>query len=236
MIQSTARTIEGTMKQAVVDPDWDDAAIMHGVMDDVAMNMRRVRSHDLEYLENAIELYHWYAGVRVNAVRQMHVLSPHVAAVSPAQSIRMIRAVSKVDFRMRVTGALQERIIRLMKDTGLSSIPSPDAPWMPSHWPMSLRLINQGVRSTVDQYLIRRMMSHRQSWRRQRVVPTMDFVKLSADPRALERVKSWFAGSSLNTDYYIRKVQRRADMSAWPIGNIDIVAPANVAILSRYCR
>jgi hypothetical protein len=127
-------------------------------------------------------------------------------------------------------------IARLPEFDVLADIPSAQIPWLSARAPAPLREMVWGARSGIDQALTKRALKNKNPYMRQRVLPTLDYIKEYRRDNAVPNVRAWFSGRWLDGDKYVDIVKRRASMSAWPLMNLDIAAPANASILLDLCK
>lgn len=117
----------------------------------------------------------------------------------------------------------------------LARIPSAQIPWLNARTPAVLREAVWGARSGMDQVLIRRALKNKNPSMRQRVLPTLDYMKEYQRKDSVPNVRSWFSGHWVKGDRYIDLVKRRANLASWPLSNADIAAAANVSLFLDLC-
>lgn len=129
-----------------------------------------------------------------------------------------------------------DAIARLPAFDQLSRVPGAQIPWVGARAPAALREMLWGVRSGMDQLLIRAMMWRETPQARQRVLRSLDYVREYRREETVPRVRDWFSGRWCDGDSYVRTVQARGGLASWPLINVDIVAPANVSLTLDLCR
>lgn len=207
--------------------------LLDGLREDVDELYRRMDAHELTNVVQYDELFHWYTNGRMAIARQLLALQPDFMGASPTQSVRVLRLLSRIPVESRVSQQLQQALIKRKVRTSLGRLPSAQVPYLPSSAPLVLKQLAWGLRAGLDQMLIRRMMKSKKPESRQRVVRSIDYRTLYAREDSVERVRSWFHGTLLSEEYFVKKTMARASMREWPLANIDIVAPANAAWMAR---
>jgi hypothetical protein len=181
------------------------------------------------------ELFFWFHRARYLIAGQALFLSARFRPLCPAVSMRFMRLISRVHPKLRIRRRLMNAIARLPEFDLLASIPSAQIPWLSARTPSLLREVVWGGRSAMDQVLMRRALRSKNPKMRQRVLPTLDYMREYQRDDTAPNVKSWFSGRWLNGDKYVDIVKRRAALTAWPLMNLDVAAPANVSILLDLC-
>ena len=129
-----------------------------------------------------------------------------------------------------------DALARLPEFDLLGRIPSAQIPFMSARAPAPVRELTWGLRSGLDQLLIRRLMKTKDPDKRQRVLRSLDFIKEYRRSDVLPTVREWFNGGWLQGEIYVKMARERAELSSWPLINLDITAPANVSMLLDACR
>ena len=124
-----------------------------------------------------------------------------------------------------------DAIARLPEFDRLGRIPSAQIPWLSGRAPAAIRELLWGLRSGLDQVLMRRVMKTKDPTKRQRVLPSLDYLKEYRREHVVPTVQSWFSGRWVKGDSFVEVTKKRAEMTSWPYINLDITSPANVSIL-----
>jgi hypothetical protein len=223
-----------------LSPELADACrgghVAEEIAGDLELCFSRVRDNGPAFAPMFEELFYWFHRARFLIAGQALFLSSRFRPLCPAVSMRFMRLISSVHPKLRIRRRLMNAIARLPELDLLAGIPSAQIPWLSARAPSLLREIVWGARSGIDQVLIRRAMKNRDPRMRQRVLPTLDYTKEYQRDNAVPNVRAWFSGKWLNGDKYVDIVKRRASLTAWPLMNLDIAAPANVSIILDLCR
>jgi hypothetical protein len=206
------------------------------ISNDLELCFSRVRDNGPLFAPMFEELFYWFHRARFLIAGQALLLGSRFRPLCPAVSMRFMRLISKVHPRLRIRRRLMNAIARLPEFDQLAAIPSAQIPWLGARTPSLLREIVWGGRSGMDQVLTRRALKKKNPRMRQRVLPTLDYMREYRRDDTVSNVQAWFSGRWLNGDKYVDLVKRRAALSAWPLMNLDIAAPANVSILLDLCK
>lgn len=210
--------------------------IKENLENDISLSLSIVLIHKPTFLCMLDEIFLWLHKSRYLLASQDLLLESHFTTLNPSMSLRFLRLISSVHPRLRLRLRLMDAIMRLPELKNLACIPIAYIPWVSARAPLFIKEIVWGLRSTIDQILIRRMLRAKNPNLRQRVVKSLDYVAEYRRSETIENVKSWFSGHWIKPDYYIEICKKRAELRAWPLINLDITAPANVSILLDLCR
>jgi hypothetical protein len=126
-------------------------------------------------------------------------------------------------------------IMRLPEFDKLSSIPSAQIPFVSSRAPDLIKDLLWGLRSGVDQMLIKRSMIRKGPNNRQRVLKSLDYVSEYRREATSINVEGWFSGRYIDAGNYVQILRERAGLDTWTLINVDIAAPANVSMILDLC-
>jgi hypothetical protein len=213
-----------------------EAMIARETEADLELSFQRVRDQNTAFAPMFEELFWWFHGIRSVRAGQNVMLSSRFRSASPVMSMRALRLISSVHPRLRVRRRLMDAIARLPEFDTLAETPSAQIPWVSARAPAFLRELIWGLRSGLDQWLIRRVMARKDPRGRQRVLRTTDLIAEYRREAVVPNVRDWFSGRWLDGALYVAVVEARACMEAWPLINADIAAPANTSILLDLCR
>lgn len=234
VLAATMRTAEG------LPPSLRDLVrneTLHGELaEDLAASFARVESNQPKFRPVYDELFAWFHRIRFLLGSQIPLLDSGYRAISPGMAMGFVRRISAVHPAVRTRRRLMDAIAALPEFDRLVRIPSAQIPWVNARAPALLRELLWGARSGIDQLLIRRRMRQKDAERRQRVLPSLDYVREYRRPGTAEKVSEWFSGRWCSPAPYVLKVERRASLSSWPLINVDVVAPANVSLTLDLCR
>lgn len=209
--------------------------IVEQMSNDLELTFSRVRENMPYFSEMFDELFLWYTRKRCHECTQLLLMGPKFRTISPGTSLRFMRLISTIHPGLRLKD-LRTRIVRLPEFEKLGKIPTTQIPWAGAASPNSLRMFIWFIRTSLDQFLIRRCLRTKNPQGRQRVLRSLDYLKEYRRQSTVSNVQDWFSGKWIKSDKYIMKVKNRADLSTWPYINDDIVTPANVSVMLDLCK
>lgn len=214
----------------------DHQRLFEEISADLDLCVARVRDNAPAFQPMFDELFYWFHRARFLIAGQALILSSTFKPRCPAISMRFMRLISRLHPRLRLRRRLMNAIALLPEFDVLARIPSAQIPWLNARTPAVLREAVWGARSGIDQVLIRRALKNRNPSMRQRVLPTLDYMKEYQRKDSAPNVRSWFSGDWVKGDRYIDLVMRRASLASWPLSNTDIAAAANVSLFLDLSR
>ncbi len=206
------------------------------IADDLKISFARVSDNAPPFSAMYDELFIWFHRIRFLLGNQINWLSSAFHPVSPGLSIRFLRFITTIHPRQRIRKRLMNAIIDLPEFDELSRIPSAQIPFVSSRTPGLIRDVLWGLRSGMDQMLIKRSLKNKNINGRQRVLPSLDYVKEYRRDTTAKNVEGWFSGRFIEGGDYLRIVRERAELDTWTLINVDVAAPANVSIILDLCR
>lgn len=186
-----------------------------------------IKSHNIEYSELYDELFAWYTHARIPMSKQILILKSHFFPISPIMSINILRKTSSIHPSLRFNYVLMDRIFKRAESlSGLRNIPTAQIPFLPIESNSLLRLFVWGLRSKLDQFLIKRVVKNKNLKNRYRLLNSINWPKLYNEEGALEAVSSWFTNDHVNGKKYINLATERKEFRSWPLTTFDIVSVA----------
>jgi len=206
------------------------------VADDLELSFLRVRENMPAFEPMFDELFLWFHRIRFLLGSQIPFLASAFRPLSPAMSVRFLRLISTVHPRLRMRRRLMDAVTRLPEFDVLAGIPSAQIPWLSARSPTLLRELLWGVRSGLDQVMIKAVLKSKNIRRRQRVLRSINYINEYRRENVVPTVQEWFSGKWVKGDSYIQVARDRANLTAWPLIGVDISAPANVSIILDLCQ
>jgi hypothetical protein len=203
---------------------------------DIALSAERVRGNRPPFVEMFDELFIWFHKTRFTLASQNLLLTCAFRPMSPTMSMRSLRLLSTVHPQLRLRRRLMDALARLPEFDRLGTIPSAQIPLLSARAPAMVRELAWGLRSGVDQVLIKRVMKSKDPGKRHRVLKSLDYIKEYRREYAVPRVRAWFSGKWVQGEPFARMALERGELSSWPLINLDITAPANVSMVLDACR
>jgi hypothetical protein len=205
------------------------------ISSDLELSFSRVEENMPAFAPVFDELFAWFHRVRFLMANQLTWLDAGFDSLCPAISMGFLRFISRVNPRLRMRRRLMNAMARLPEFDSLSRIPSAQIPWLDARQPGPLKDLAWGIRSGLDQLLIKRVLSSKNPDKRQRVLRSLDYIKEYRRETVIPTVRAWFSGDWITADGYIADASRRASLNSWPLINVDIAAPANVSMILDLC-
>lgn len=203
---------------------------------DLESSMLRVHDNLPPFVAMFDELFNWFHKSRYTLSSQNLLLNASYRAMSPTMSMRSLRFLSTLHPRLRLRRRLMDALARLPEFVALGGIPSAQIPFLSARAPSAVRELVWGLRSGMDQVLIARVMRSRDARKRQRVLHSLDYLKEYKRPEVPSTVASWFSPTWLRGETYVSIARERGEMTAWPLINLDLAAPANVSMILDACQ
>ena len=203
---------------------------------DIALSAERVRGNMPPFVEMFDELFIWFHKTRFTLASQNLLLTCAFRPMSPTMSMRSLRLLSTVHPRLRLRRRLMDAVARLPEFDLLAPIPSAQIPVLSARTPAMMRELTWGLRSGIDQVLIKRVMKSKDPRKRQRVLKSLDYIREYRRTYAVPRVGEWYSGRWVQGEPFVRLVMQRGELTSWPLINLDITAPANVSMVLDACQ
>lgn len=213
-----------------------EGQIRAAIASDLETSFSRVSAQTPPFSAAYDELFIWFHRIRFLLGNQINWLSSAFRPISPGLSMSFLRLITTIHPRQRIRKRLMNAIVDLPEFDELSRIPSAQIPFISSRAPALLKDIVWGLRSGLDQVLIRRSLKNKKADGRQRVLHSLDYVKEYRRRSTQKNVESWFSGKYIESNHYLQMVRDRANLDAWTLINVDVAAPANISIILDLCK
>ncbi|MEQ1761670.1 MAG: hypothetical protein ABL984_00860 [Pyrinomonadaceae bacterium] len=213
----------------------DEKQLSEEIVFDLDLSFARVRDNQPLFEAMYDELFIWFHRIRFLLGNQITWLGSAFQPVSPCLSMRFLRLITAVHPRLKIRKRLMNAIVRLPEFEALALIPSAQVPFVSSRAPGLIKDAVWAARFCLDQILIKRNLRNKKGNGRQRVLPSLDYVKEYRRSESASNVVGWFSGRYINAERYLRIFRDRAALNSWTLINVDIAAPANVSIILDLC-
>ncbi|MCB9276511.1 MAG: hypothetical protein H6564_20930 [Lewinellaceae bacterium] len=151
-----------------------------------------IEKHKPPYLELYDELFRWFTYIRITHAKQFLIHKNNYLPISPSLSFRNLRKATAILPSQRVNYNLMNCIFKEVRSLKrFQSLPTAQIPFLPFYTPKFLKLIFWGIRSTIDQMLIRRMMRKHNPYLRYRLVKSLNWPLIYQQKDALENINSY---------------------------------------------
>ena len=197
---------------------------------DVEELLNRIESHNIPYLELLDELFGIYTHGRIAMSKQLLLTKQNYFPIAPVMSMQIARFALNIDPRQKMNFILFNKIFKCCDDLNdLSDIPTAQIPYIPYKANNILKLFIWGLRSTIDQVLIKRKMKSKDRHKRTRVMKSIDWFKAYRQENGEQNIESWFEKDNIRMKQYcLDTYKKRSSMESWPLVPFDIVSLASL--------
>lgn len=217
------------MKSEILQQDLKAA-----VINDLQELFTRIEAHNLPYVELYDELFSWYTYTRMRLAKQLQISNSRYKAYSPAMSIQVLRNTSNLHPNLRLNYRFVKKMFRDIQELReFNKIPTSQAPLVPQYFPDFIKFPVWGIRSKIDEFLVKRMMKIKNPNSRYRLFKSIDWARVYQNPEMERNFKAYFKNNHLGTDYYenlLDQCIKRKNLDHWPFANIDIINAAGLNI------
>ncbi len=194
---------------------------------------KRIEDHQLPYAELYEELFTWFTHSRVPMGRQITHCNERFFAYAPAMSSAMMIASSNIHPNLRLNYRFNNKLFKQIESLKpLNKIPVSQVPYLSRTTPDFMQFLVWGVRSQTDQFLISRMMRHKNPDLRYRLFKSLNWVKVYQNKDLENILYSYFKNNQLSEDVINACKDlafKRKNLEEWPLSNTDIIS---IAILN----
>ena len=194
----------------------------------------RIEAHGLPFVELYDELFSWYTYTRMHLSKHLLVANSKFDAYSPAMSLQMLTFTSSIHPNQRLNYRFAKKLFRRNPELKkLNRIPTAQAPLVPQNFPDLIKFAMWGIRSTADQYFIRRMMKKKDPASRYRLFKSINWANVYQHPDMEKNLKAYFEpneiGITFFEDLYKQAVERK-ELKQWPFANLNIINAASLNV------
>ena len=192
----------------------------------------RIASHNLPYTELFDELYSWYTFTRMELSRQVNICNEKFYAFSPGMSLQMLRMTSNIHPNNRLYYRFANELFDKIPDLKqFNKIPTSQIPLIPQNSPDILKIPVWGIRSKLDDFLVRRLMKSKDINKRYRLLKSINWVKVYHQKDMLKNIEAYYSKNHLTPSYFktfYEVANRRKQLINWPFANMDIISGATL--------
>jgi hypothetical protein len=204
--------------------------LLIGLKEDLNELYDRIEQHQLPYTELYDELFNWYTHVRMTTGQQTVICGSKFHSVCPPISTGILRATSAIHPKYRITMRFFHKLFsKIEKLKDISGVPTANTPLLNKNiFPLSIQMLFWGIRSSIDQKLIKRIMKKKNPNLRYRLFKSLNWVQIYRTEKVLEKYEEYFTPNNLGNIYkkHKSKLIKRVDLKGWPLGNFDIMTVA----------
>ena len=200
--------------------------------------------HNLKYIDLVDELFTWYTHTRLSMGKQILINNSKFRAYCPGLSIGVIRKASNIPPNLRLNQKFVRKLFKEVKELrALGRIPTSQIPLIPQNFSDLIRFPVWGIRSTLDDFLIKRMMKARDPKMRYRLFPSNNWVEVYQNPDMEKNLNEYFENDHLGNNYVENikaQAKNRRDLKQWPFANMNIINAAalnaELEVIASYRR
>ena len=210
----------------------DQDELLRALSSDLNELFSRIEAHQLPYVELYDELFSWYTYTRMHLAKHLLVTASRFDTYSPAMSLQMLTKTSQLHPNIRLNYRFAKKLFKNNRELRqYRKIPTAQAPLVPQYFPDLFKFAMWGVRSTADQFLIKRMVKTKEVERRYRLFKSINWASVYQHPDMEKNLKTYFKrnhlGKKFFDDMFTQAVQRK-ELKQWPFANLNLINAASL--------
>lgn len=221
---------ENKLSQFHIKKDKKD--LIEALHSDLNELFDRIEKHNLPYQELFDELFTWYTHTHIPMAKQILICNHVYNSYCPSMSIQTLRMSSNIHPNLRLNFRFIKKLFRKNKELkNLFSVPTSQAPLVPQNFPDIIKFPIWGLRSIVDQYLIRKLLKSKDITKRYRLFKSINWAKVYQNPEMEKNLNNYFKNNHLGEEFFqsiFIQCIRRKELNQWPFANIDIMTAASL--------
>lgn len=208
--------------------------LIEALQSDLNSIYKRIDAHQLPYVELYDELFSWYTHSRIPMGKQILICSSKFRGYCPSMSLNIIRLGSSIHPNLRLNSRFMNKLFsKTVELKNLNKVPTNQAPWIPQNYPDLIKFPVWGLRSKIDQYLIKRLVKNKDITKRYRLFKSINWAEIYQNPEMEKNLNRYFEYNHLGEKYFenllFQSIQRK-NLIQWPFANIDIMTGASLNI------
>ncbi len=192
----------------------------------------RIQEHNLPYSELYDELFSWYTFTRMELSRQVNICNEKFYAFSPGMSMQMLKKTSNLHPNLRLYYRFANKLLYEAPELReFRKVPTSQIPLIPQNFPNILKIPIWGIRSRIDDFLVKKMMKKKDIRKRYRLFKSINWAMVYQQPDMLENIKSYYKENNLGEGYfetYLNAAEKRKELVKWPFANMDLMSGATL--------
>lgn len=214
--------ILGSLSKSLTGFESQRMEIEKGIRSDLGELFERIDAHRLPYVELLDELFGIYIHGRAMS-KQLLMCKARFLALAPIMSIGIARTATSIHPSEKIHFKLFDRIFRHKDLHHLAEVPTAQVPFIPYACPGNVKLVVWGLRSILDNILIKMQMHLKSPYFRHRLLRSINWCRVYRQSGAVENVKSWFVTDHIGQKENCLKIMNdRAEQESWPLTSYDI--------------
>lgn len=222
----------------------DRAELVAALHENMQELFDRIEQHNLPYIELCDELFSWYTHNRLQVAKQILICNINYNCYSPSMSIQILRKASNIHPNLRLNFRFIKKLYKESEELRkLFSVPTSQAPLIPQNYPDLIKFPVWGLRSKIDQYLIRRLMKQKDISKRYRLFKSTSWPEIYQNPKMEENIKDYFKNNYLGEKYFrslISQSVKRKNLDQWPFANLEVINASSLnlelGLINEYSR
>ena len=189
----------------------------------------RISSHNLPYIELFEELFKWYTHSRSGMNNQITLCNRKFKSMSPTMGMRVLRSTSNINPNLRLGNRLMDAILKTNKR--LISLPTNQAPFVPQSAPKFFKFLSWGIRSYIDDILIKRIIKKRNPNLRYRLLPSYNWAKCYTSKANFHKFEAYFSSKEIGIIWYTKLANNlisKRELKTWPFTNTVFISASAV--------
>ncbi|QYA23997.1 hypothetical protein G3I01_00225 [Gramella sp. MT6] len=217
-----------------LDLEQYKSTIISDTIKDLTEIFDRISSHNLPFAELYDELFSWFTFTRMELSRQVNICNEKFYAFSPGMSLQMLRMTSNIHPNDRLYYRFVNELFDKIPDLKqFNKVPTSQIPIIPQNSPNFLKVPIWGIRSKIDDFLVRRLMKSKDKNKRYRLLNSINWVQVYQQEDMLKNIEEYYSVNHLTQDYFetfYNLANKRKQLVSWPFANMDIISGATLNI------
>ncbi|MDX1543419.1 MAG: hypothetical protein R3214_05665 [Christiangramia sp.] len=192
----------------------------------------RIEAHNLPYTELYDELFSWYTFTRMELSRQVNICNEKFYAYSPGMSLQLLKKTSNIHPNLRLYYRFANKLLKEAPELKkFKNIPTSQIPIIPQTWSNIFKIPVWGLRSKIDDWLIKRMMKSKDIKKRYRLFKSINWAEVYQQKDMLDNLKAYYEDNNLSKAYFetfFNLAKKRNTLKSWPFANMDIISGATL--------
>jgi hypothetical protein len=190
----------------------------------------RIEAHNLPYTELYDELFSWYTFTRMELSKQVNICNEKFYAFSPGMSTQMLRMTSNIHPNDRLYYRFANKLFKEIPDLKqFNKVPTSQIPFIPQNSSNIFKIPVWGIRSFMDDYLVKRLMKSKDRNKRYRLLKSINWIEVYQQKDMLKNIDDYYSSNELSHRYYKtfkNLAKKRQELINWPFANMDIISGA----------
>ncbi|MFN4762849.1 hypothetical protein ACKGJN_06985 [Gillisia sp. Q332] len=206
--------------------------LLEALLSDLNELFLRIESHQLPYVELYVELFSWFTHSRMPMGKQILICNSKFKSYCPSMSVQIIRLASSIHPNLRLNSRFMNKLFKeSIELKELNKIPTNQAPIIPQNYPDIIKFPIWGLRSKIDQYLIKRLVKSKDITKRYRLFKSINWAEIYQNPNMEKNLKAYYEYNHLGEEFFqsiLNQCVQRKQLKQWPFANIDIMTAASL--------